>query len=53
MKFATDGAVLNNNKGAVQGTVKIIEADEEGKPLSESNLPTHLQKEICVYYFIG
>ena len=53
VKFSTDGAVLNNNRAAVQATVKIIDVDQCGKPLRESNLPAHLQKEICIYYFIG
>ena len=53
LKFCIDGAVLTNSRGAVQATVKIIDVDENGHPLRESNLPDHLQKEICVYYFIG
>ena len=53
LKFSTDGAQLNNNQTAVQATVKLIDVDEEGKPLTESALPEYLQREICVYYFIG
>ena len=53
MKFATDGAVLNHSRTAVQATVKIIDVDDEGKPLRESKLPRHLQKELCVCYYIG
>ena len=53
IKFATDGAVLNHSHSAVQATVKILDVDDEGKPLRESLLPKYLQKEICVYYYIG
>ena len=53
VKFATDGAVLNYSRTAVQATVKIMDVDDQGKPLMESNLPQHLQKEICVCYYIG
>ena len=53
VKFATDGAVLNHSRTAVQATVKIMDVDDQGKPLMESKLPKHLQKEICVCYYIG
>ena len=53
LKFATDGAVLNHNRNAVQATVKIIDVDENWKPHRETTLPEYLQREICVYYFIG
>ena len=53
VKFATDGAVLNRSRMAVQATVKLIDVDKNGKPLRESKLPKYLQKELCVYYYIG
>ena len=53
IKFCTDGAILNSTRNAVQATVKIIDVDIDGKPLRYTQLPQHLQKEICVYYFLG
>ena len=38
---------------AVQGTIKIIDVDEDGRPLPQSMLPQHLQKEITMYYYLG
>ena len=31
LKFATDGAVLTKTKNAVQGTMKLIPCDDNGK----------------------
>ena len=55
LKFSTDGAVLCNKKNGVQGTMRLIEVNDDGKavPSSFSSLPDHLQKEICLYYYIG
>ena len=55
MKFSTDGAVLCNKKNGVQGTMKLIEVNSDGKaiPAQFSSLPEHLHKEICLYYYIG
>ena len=55
LKFSTDGAVLCNKKNGVQGTMRLIEVNDEGKavPGKFSSLPDHLQKEICLYYYIG
>ena len=53
IKFATDGAVLTNTKNAVQGTIKIIPATVDGKVLIDHDLPTYLDKEFTVYYYIG
>ena len=44
---------MTNTKNAVQGSVKIIPADEEGKVLVDSDFPEYLDKEITVYYYIG
>ena len=53
LKFWTDGAVLSNRHNAVQGTIKLIDVDKEGKPLPTSQLPDYLQTEICIYFFLG
>ena len=53
VKFSTDGAVLSNKRNAVQGTVKIIDVDDNGRPLQLTQLPEYLQKEITMYYYIG
>ena len=53
MKFATDGAVLSNTKSAVQGTMKLIAADENGRVNIDSDLPHYFEKEITLYYYIG
>ena len=53
LKFATDGAILTNTKNAVQGTIKVIPCDLNGKVAYDENLPAYLDKEIVVYYYIG
>ena len=53
MKYSTDGAVLSNKRNAVQGTIKIIDVDDDGRPLPETELPQYLQKEITMYYYLG
>ena len=53
LKFATDDAVLTNTKGAVQGTMKLIPADVNGKVLATDLVPSYLEKEITLYYYIG
>ena len=53
IKFSTDGAVLSNKRNAVQGTIKLIDVNREGKPLPTSQLPEYLQTEICVYLYLG
>ena len=53
IKFSTDGAVLSNHRGAVQGTVKLIDVNARGKPIPDSQLAPHLQKEVTVYYYVG
>ena len=53
MKFATDGAVLTNTKSAVQGSMKLIPADEHRKVLLTNDLPEYLDKEVTLYYYIG
>ena len=53
LKFSTDGAILSNIKSAVQGSMKLIPADREGRVLLNSSIPTYLKKEITLYYFIG
>ena len=53
IKFATDGAILTNTKNAVQGSIKLIPADVNGKVLVTDSFPCYLNKEITVYYYIG
>ena len=53
MKFSTDGAVLSNKRNAVQGSIKLIDVDDDGRPLTNTNLPEYLQKEITMYYYLG
>ena len=53
LKFATDGAVLSNTKTAVQGTIKLIPADVNGKVDASNDVPEYIQKEVKVYYYIG
>ena len=35
--------------------MKLIEVDEKGHavPSSKSTLPDHINKEICLYYYLG
>ena len=53
LKFATDGAILTNTKGAVQGSMKLIPADINGKVIATDLVPSYLDKEITLYYYIG
>ena len=53
LKFATDGAVLTNTKSAVQGSMKLIPTDVNGKVLMDTAMPEYLDKEITLYYYIG
>ena len=53
LKFSPDGAILSNTKSAVQGSMKLIPADREGRVLLNSSIPTYPEKEITLYYFIG
>ena len=53
IKFATDGAVLTNTKSAVQGTMKLIPTDENGKISNDTTLVPYMEKEITLYYYIG
>ena len=53
VKFATDGAKLTNNKNAVQGTIRIYQADDNWKPITKGTLPKYFDQEFPVYYFIG
>ena len=53
IKFSTDGAILSKTKSAVQGTMKLIAADENGKVQVDHDLPQYFDKEITLYYYIG
>ena len=53
LRFATDGAVLSNTKNAVQGAMKLIPANSDGKLLLNDQVPKCYDKEIILYYFIG
>ena len=53
LKFATDGAVLTKTKNAVQGSMKLIPCDENGRVMVRHELYSFLDKEITLYYYIG
>ena len=53
MKFSIDGSALTQIKGAVQACVRLLDVKANGQPLIHSNLPVHLQQEICVLHYIG
>ena len=53
LKISSDGAVLTKKKHGVQGTLRVLEVDENGRPLMKSNLPARFNKEILLFYYIG
>ena len=53
IKFSTDGARLTNNETGVQGTFRLLDVDEDGKPVLPTRLPDRFHREICLFYFIG
>ena len=53
LKFATDGAVLTKTKNAVQGSMKLIPCDENGRDMVRHEFYSFLDKEITLYYYIG
>ena len=53
IKFSTDGAKLTNNDTGVQGTIRILDVDNDGKPLTPTRMPARFHREICIFYFIG
>ena len=53
LKFSTDGARLTNNDTGVQGTIRILDVDNDVRPITPSRLPPRFHREICVFYFIG
>ena len=53
LKFSIDGSALTQIKGAVQACVRLLDLKENGQPLIRSDLPLHLQQEICVLHYIG
>ena len=55
LKFSTDGYALTNLHGAVQACIKLMEVDNEWKPLGSNTsvLPKQLQSEICVFHYKG
>ena len=53
VKFSTDGAVLTNCKGAVQGTIRVYQVDDKWNVLHDSSLPPQFHQEILVYYYVG
>ena len=53
LKFSTDGAVLTKSAGAVQGTVRVFDVDDNWHPVRESKLPKEFQDEILIYYYVG
>ena len=55
LKFATDGYALTNSDGAVQGCIKLMEVDDNWKPIPSkySILAKKFRSEICVFHFKG
>ena len=53
LKFSTDGAKLTNSYFGVQGTIRILDIDPDGKVIVPSRLPERFHREICVFYFLG
>ena len=53
LKFVTDGAVLTKTKNAVQGTMKLIPSDENGRVIIGNPDYSLLDKEFTLYYYIG
>ena len=53
LKISSDGAVLTKKKHGVTGTLRVLEVDEDGKPLLKSCLPKRFNKEILLFYYIG
>ena len=53
IKISTDGAILTKKKHAVQGTIRIIQVDDNNQPVKNSTLPDRFNKEILLFYYIG
>ena len=53
IKISTDGAILTKKKHAVQGTIRIMQVDQNKKPVHKSTLPDRFNKEILLFYYIG
>ena len=53
LKFSTDGARLTNHYTGVQGTIRLLDVDDDGKVIVPSRLPGRFHREVCVFYFIG
>ena len=53
LKISTDGAILTKKKHGVQGTIRVLQVDDDGKPLLACTLPQRLQKEILLFYYVG
>ena len=53
LKISSDGAVLTKKKHGVQGTIRVLEVDDQGRPILKSSLPARFNKEILLFYYIG
>ena len=53
VKFSTDGAKLTNNFCGVQGTIRILDVDDDERVFLPSKLPGRFHREICLFYFLG
>ena len=48
-----DGAILTKTKNAVQGNMKVIPCEENGRVSIKHPAYSQLDKEITLYYYIG
>ena len=53
LKISTDGAVLTKKKHGVQGTLRVLEVDDNDKPVLQSTFPERFKKEILLFYYVG
>ena len=53
IKFSTDGAKLTNYYAGVQGTIRILDVDDDLRVRVPTALPGRFHRELCVFYFLG
>ena len=53
LKFSTDGAKLTNYYSGVQGTIRLLDVDDDMRVHVPSRLPPRFHRELCVFYFLG
>ena len=53
IKFSTDGAKLTKHFTGVQGTIWVMDVDDDLRVQFPTRLPGRFHREICVFYFLG